>query len=112
MVTDGHSFAEAWNFGPKKNYLKTVSWMINYLVKKIPNAKWEIDKAKQPHEAKLLLLDSNKAKSKLGWMQKLSLDIAIDKTIEWHEAWKDNQPMEKISISQINFYEKFQAKNN
>ena len=112
MVTDGHSFAEAWNFGPKKNDLKTVSWMINYLVKKIPNAKWEIDKAKQPHEAKLLLLDSNKAKSKLGWMQKLSLDIAIDKTIEWHEAWKDNQPMEKISISQINFYEEFQAKNN
>lgn len=112
LVTIGDSFAEAWNFGPQENDVKAVSWVVDYLAKKNQNVKWEIDKATQPHEAKLLLLDSSKAKSKLGWMQKLPLDIALDKTIEWYEAWKDNQAMEEISISQINFYEKFQAKNN
>lgn len=112
LVNHGNSFAEAWNFGSQKNDLKNVSWILNYLVKKIPNVKWEIDKTKQPHEAKLLLLNSSKAKSKLGWLQKLPLEIAIDKVIEWHEAWKDNQSMSEFSISQINFYEKFQTKNN
>ena len=109
LVTKGDSFAESWNFGPQENDIKAVSWIIDYLVKKFPNIQWETDKAVQPHEAKLLLLDSTKAKSKLGWKQKLTLDIALDKTIEWYEAWKDNQSMDEISSSQINFYEKFQA---
>jgi CDP-glucose 4,6-dehydratase len=109
LVIHGDSFAEAWNFGPQENDLKTVSWIIDNLVKKIPNIKWEADKSAQPHEAKLLLLDSSKAKLKLGWTQKLSLDIALDKIIEWHQAWKDNQSMTEISISQINFYQSYQA---
>ena len=112
LVTHGDGFAEAWNFGPQENDVKAVSWIIDYLVKKIPNKQWEIDQATQPHEAKILLLDSTKAKLKLGWMQKLSLDIAIDKVIEWHQAWKDNKSMDEISSFQINFYEKFQAKTS
>ena len=109
LVIHGDSFAEAWNFGPQENDLKTVSWIIDNLVKKIPNIKWEADKSAQPHEAKLLLLDSSKAKLKLGWTQKLSLDIALDKIIEWHQAWKDNQSITELSISQINFYQSYQA---
>lgn len=110
LITHGDSLDECWNFGPKKNDIKTVSWIIDYLVKKIPNAQWEIDKATQPHEAKILLLDSSKAKLKLGWVQKLPLEVAIDKVIEWYEAWKYNQPMDEISSSQIKFYEKYQTK--
>jgi len=71
------------------------------LSKKIPNIEWEIDKARQPHETKLLLLDSSKAKIKLGWSQKLSLELALDKTIEWYQAMKNNQLMADFSISQI-----------
>ena len=112
LVTHGDSFAEAWNFGPQENDVKAVSWIIDYLAKKIPNVKWEIDKATQPHEAKLLLLDSTKAKLKLGWLQKLPLEVAIDKCIEWYEAWKDNQSMDEISSSQINFYENFTLKTS
>ena len=84
LITHGGSFDESWNFGPQKNDIKAVSWIVDYLVKKIPNAKWEIDKAAQPHEAKILLLDSTKAKLKLGWLQKLPLEVALDKVIEWH----------------------------
>lgn len=108
LVTSGNSFAEAWNFGPKKNDIKTVSWIVNYLYKKFPNIKWEINNKSQPHEASLLLLDSTKAKLKLGWSQKLPLNIALDKTIEWYKAWKDNQSMYLRSISQINFYKNYQ----
>lgn len=109
LVTHGDSFAEAWNFGPQENNLKAVSWIIDNLFKKVPDIKWEVDKSTQPHEAKLLLLDSSKAKLKLGWLQKLPLEVAIDKTIEWHQAWKDNQLMAEFSISQINSYQSYQA---
>lgn len=109
LVTHGDSFAEAWNFGPQENDLKAVSWIIDNLSKKVPDIKWEVDKSTQPHEAKLLLLDSSKAKLKLGWLQKLPLEVAIDKTIKWHQAWKDNQLMAEFSISQINSYQSYQA---
>ena len=112
LITHGDNLDESWNFGPQKNDIKTVSWIVDYLVKKIPNAQWEIDKAARPHETKILLLDSTKAKLKLGWLQKLTLEVALDKVIEWHKAWKDNQPMYEISTSQINSYEKYQIKKN
>ena len=43
---------------------------------------------------------------------KIPLEVAIDKCIEWYEAWKDNQSMDEISSSQINFYENFTLKTS
>ena len=58
------------------------------------------------HEAGLLKLDSTKAKTKLGWEPRWSLEIALDKTLDWHQLWKKNQSMADISIEQIKAYEK------
>ena len=66
--------------------------------------KKEIDKTEKPHEAGLLLLDSSKAKSKLSWQPRWSLETALDKIIEWHQAWKENKIMAEVSISQIQSY--------
>jgi len=104
LVTNGNIFAEAWNFGPQENDSKPVSWVINYLSQKVPNLKWDIDKTAQPHEAKLPLLDNSKAKSKLNWKPKWSIKTALDKTIEWHQAWKESELMNERSLSQINSY--------
>lgn len=104
LFTSGDNFAQAWNFGPQENDAKTVSWVVNYLSQKIPNVQWEINKAKQPHEARLLLLDSSKARSKINWKYRWSLEVALDKIIEWHLAWKEKKPMAEISISQIESY--------
>ena len=104
LVSKGDDFAEAWNFGPQKNDAKPVSWVINFLSQKISNIQWDIDKGKQPHEAKLLLLDSSKAKSKLGWEPRWSLQTVLEKIIEWHQAHKEKKSMGDISISQINSY--------
>jgi len=104
LVTHGADFAEAWNFGPETSDVNSVSWIVNYLCQKIPNATWELDSSEQPHEANILKLDSSKAKSKLGWSPRLSLESALDKTVEWHQAWNDNQSMAEVSIRQINNY--------
>ena len=65
------------------------------------------DKTPKTHEANLLLLDSSKAKSKLAWKPQWPLEIALDKTIEWHMAWAENKKMSEVSISQIKSYNSF-----
>ena len=107
MLNNKNLFSEAWNFGPKDIEPKSVSWVVNYLSKKLSDLKWDIKNNLEPHEAGLLLLDSSKAKSKLGWRPKWSLETALDKVIEWHKSWEENDLMDEISISQINDYENY-----
>ena len=104
LVTEGDFFAQAWNFGPIENDSKPVSWVVNYLAKNFPSAQWDIDKTIHAHEASLLLLDSSKATNYLNWKPRWSLQIALDKIMEWHQAWKQNKLMDEISISQIKSY--------
>ena len=101
LVTDGAAFAEAWNFGPEEFDAKPVSWIVNRLCLKMPHARWEMEEAPQLHEAGLLKLDSAKAKTRLVWAPRWSLQTALDKTVEWHQAWKEGRSMAEISIQQI-----------
>ena len=105
LVNNGEDFAEAWNFGPEVNDSKSVSWVINYLSQKVSNLDWGIDKTSKPHETNLLLLNNTKSKLKLGWKPRWSLETALDKIIEWHQAWAENKKMDEVSISQINSYQ-------
>ena len=73
----------------------------NHFLKKFPYANWEPEGPTTLHEAEILKLDSTKAKEKLGWSPRWSLETALDKTIEWHKAWKRNQSMAEVSIQQI-----------
>ena len=104
LVIKGHSYAEAWNFGPKNDDPKSVSWVINYLSQKVPKVKLEIDINPNPYETKLLLLDSSKAMSKLKWIPRWSLVETLDKIIEWHQAWAEKKQMSEVSVSQIESY--------
>jgi CDP-glucose 4,6-dehydratase len=105
LVVDGSDFAQAWNFGPEDSDAKSVSWIMNRLCQKIPGARWEEKGSPQLHEAGLLKLDSSKAKSRLGWAPRWTLEDALEKTIEWHMAWKNHSPMADISIQQIEAYQ-------
>ena len=107
LVSQGAEFAEAWNFGPEESDAKPVSWIVNRLCQKIPNARWKLEGTPQPHEALLLKLDSSKAKAKLEWTPKWLLETAIDKTVEWHQAWREKQSMAEKSIEQIHAYENY-----
>ena len=105
LVTNGNNFAEGWNFGPEQSGTKTVSWVLDKLSEKFINAKWQIESTEQPHEASLLKLDISKAKSKLGWVPRWSLETAIENTIKWQQAFKENNNMEEFSIKQIKLYQ-------
>ena len=105
LVTEGAEFAEAWNFGSEEADSKPVSWILDRLCHKIPSANWVLDRSPQPHEASVLKLDSVKAKTRLHWAPQWSLETALDKTLEWHQAWRDGRSMADISIQQIEEYQ-------
>jgi CDP-glucose 4,6-dehydratase len=106
LYTEGSAFAEAWNFGPNDEDAKSVGWIVEKLCAQIPGARWVPENAKQPHEAGLLKLDSSKAKAKLGWEPHWTLEAALDKTIEWHQAWRNHEDMAAITTQQILAYQK------
>ena len=105
LIENGNNFAESWNFGPDESGSKTVMWILDRISKKFASAKWIIDKQEQKHEATLLKLDISKAKSKLGWTPKWTLENAIDNTAEWHIAYQNNEKISEFSIKQIKLYQ-------
>ena len=104
LYADPVKYAGAWNFGPSENDTQTVSWILNKFAEKIPNATWQVDKNPQPHEAKVLKLDSSKARIKLNWAPRWSLDEALNKIVEWQSQFNSHDDLKKYSMSQIADY--------
>lgn len=111
LVTEGEKYAEAWNFGPEETDTKTVQWVIEYLHSLSPETSFEFVTSSQLHEASALKLDSSRAKILLGWRPRWSLDHALDLTMDWHHAWKENADMAAFCVEQIRSYEEASQKN-
>jgi CDP-glucose 4,6-dehydratase len=79
--TDG-----AWNFGPSIDQAKTVADVAE-MAGAVWGAEttWEIDPASHLHEAAILMLNSNKARTELGWSDKLTFEESIQWTVDWHK---------------------------
>jgi len=103
---EGDKFSEAWNFGPDNDEVVPVKEIIkqlnNSLSKKVTIQK---QNGENPHEARLLLLDSSKAKSRLNWSLKLKIDKALKFTADWYEAFYSKQKMAEFTSDQIKQYE-------
>jgi CDP-glucose 4,6-dehydratase len=98
-------FADAWNFGPSDEDSKEVGWILEE-IRAVWNApvNWEIAQAVQPHEARLLKLDSAKAKTELHWLPKLSLREALVLTVEWYKDFNNERDLRTTTLRQIEFY--------
>ena len=105
LYTEGADFAEGWNLGPDESDARPVSWIVDYLCDRIPGASWRHDRSEQPHEAHTLKLDSAKARARLGWGPRWSLQHALDRTLDWHRGWRQGADMAAISLEQIHEYE-------
>jgi CDP-glucose 4,6-dehydratase len=104
LFADGEPYAEAWNFGSDDSDAKPVRWIIEQLVLLCHDLVWQCDTAPQPHEAHYLKLDSSKAKQRLAWQPRWQLATALEKTVAWHEAWRQGANMRVISLAQIDEY--------
>ena len=98
-------FAEGWNFGPKDEDCKPVSWILDQMVAKWgKGASWELDKNNNPHEASFLKLDCSKASNRLKWNPKLKLDESLEKIVNWHQNYLMGNNMKKECLMEIHKY--------
>lgn len=102
LIEGKREFAQAWNFGPGPEGNCTVGEMLEQLRESWPALTWEVTKAQQPHEAKLLHLDSSKAKYSLRWQPVWSLQEGLAATASWYQGMLEKE--EVLSQEQLQAY--------
>lgn len=102
LWTEGHLFAEGWNFGPNDDDAKPVRWIVERMVSTWgDDASWLTDSGIHPHEANYLKLDTSKSRQRLAWKPRWSLDMTLNKIIDWHKAWLSQQDMQSHCLKEI-----------
>lgn len=105
LYLNGKEVAEGWNFGPKDDDCKPVSWILDKMVSNWgEGAKWELDNNNNPHEAGFLKLDCSKAANKLKWQPKWSLDETLQLIIDWHQIYLNGGDVKKQCLKEIKKY--------
>ena len=85
--TKGRAAHDSWNFGPADDDMKPVADVVEILTRKWgAGAGWTVDAGPHPPETAALRLDSARARAALGWRPRLSLDTALDWTVEWYKS--------------------------
>jgi CDP-glucose 4,6-dehydratase len=111
LYVNGIGFAEAWNFGPADNGVQSVRWIAERMTEMNKRVIWQCDEASQLHEASYLKLDSSKAQNRLHWHPRWDLQTALQKTLEWHEAWRNDENMKVVTLAQISDYQSLRQSN-
>lgn len=105
LSEDGAHFAEAWNFGPPPAAFQEVEPIARKL-----QADWGPGAAQiafgkrpdEPHEARMLTLDSSKAMQRLGWASRLTTDEAIAMIAQWYRTYAEGDAdMRALTLAQI-----------
>ena len=75
----------AWNFGPSESQIKTVS-EVSDIAGEVwgVKQKWEQNHDEYPHEANVLILNSDKARTELLWNDKLNFEESVTWAVNWY----------------------------
>jgi len=106
LYEEGTGYAEGWNFGPNDTDAKPVQWIVEKLTQLWgDNASWVLDSGNHPHEAHYLKLDCSKAKSRLNWQPKWSLEDTLQKIAEWNRRRLAGGDIKAVTLQQITEYQ-------
>lgn len=82
-------YCEGWNFGPHMEDIFSVWDIANMLIHAYgKGCLKDMSNPNAPHEANLLMLDINKAITRLGWQPRLSIARCIELTADWYKHYK------------------------
>ena len=99
---DDPAVAGGWNFGPDSGDAQPVSHIVDRVTERWPGQlSWTIDYGPHPHEAGTLLLDSGKARERLGWAPAWGLDDGLDATVAWYSELAGGSDMRVCTLEQI-----------
>lgn len=95
-------YCEGWNFGPEAESVLTVWEVATAIINNF--AFGELKDVSDPnalHEANLLMLNINKAKTRLGWKPRLNAKETAVLTSDWYKRYKTENVYE-ICVEEIN----------
>lgn len=97
-------YCEGWNFGPRTESISTV-WEVAEKVAESygSGGLCDLSDPNAPHEARLLMLDINKAKFQLGWEPRMDLNRTVTLTMDWYQKYR-NEDVYHLCVEQINKY--------
>lgn len=97
---------EGFNFGPAQGHGASVLELVTELAKNWPGARWEVagDVSGQPHEARFLRLNCDKASQVLGWRPTWEMAEAAKATAEWYAGFYRSADVKRRTLDQINIH--------
>jgi CDP-glucose 4,6-dehydratase len=99
------SLASGWNFGPSEDDTRPASSIVDGLTALWGRlGAWDNMDGDHPHEAGVLRLDCSRARSILGWRPALTLDQALARVAEWHQAVASGKSARDVTLAQIRDY--------
>ena len=105
LVEKGPALGEAWNFGPGQGDDWPVERLVERLCSLWGGGRHEVAHSDGPHEAAYLRLDCAKARNRLGWRPRWSLEEALRRTVDWHKAYMEAEDLQALCLRQIADYE-------
>ena len=104
-VAEGDAdFSDAWNLGPSTDGAMTVENVARRLQAHWPDLNIEV-RPEGLHEAKLLTLDSTKARKHLGWKPAWDAVESIDRTAQWYGSYLlDPASAAQLTLDQLATY--------
>lgn len=98
----GISFSGGWNFGPNGGEAVTVKDIVNRVIEIWGGGEYVLNTEKQPYEANIFALDTNKALLYLGWRPIYRSYDAVEVTVEWYkEYYAGRKDMHEYTTNQI-----------
>lgn len=96
------AYCEGWNFGPEADNILTVWEVASAIVECFGYGKLhDVSAPNALHEATLLMLNINKAKTRLGWSPRLNAMESVRLTADWYQRYKTENVF-SICIDEIN----------
>ena len=102
MWVNPTEYCEGWNFGPEEEGVSTVWEVASEVIKNYGSG--ELKDSSDPnavHEANLLMLNINKAKSRLGWYPRMNMQQCMELVVDWYKRYKTDNVYE-LCVEEIN----------
>ena len=101
------AFCEGWNFGPEPESVSTVWEVASALLQCYGTGELkDCSDSIAPHEAKLLMLNIEKAKSRLGWYPRMNMQQCIKLVVDWYTRYK-KEPVYGVCVEEIDQFCKY-----
>lgn len=95
-------YCEGWNFGPESESVSSVWEVATTLIKNYGYGELKDSSSSNTvHEAKLLMLNIDKAKDRLGWKPRLDMQGCMALVADWYKRYK-TENVYNLCIEEIN----------